>query len=99
MSSQGVSIITQLVLPPMFLRSYGVAIHYNRGEIEEAHIVQSTSLLLLLIIIASAALLTIVVFFLPINVWLGLRTDAFTVSATIYLLGLQILSRMLYGFF
>ena len=129
MSSQGVNVITQLVLPPIFLRKYGVsvygewltlsatvtylatvnfglqtfannqvAIHYNRGEVEEAHVVQSTSLLLLLLIIASAALLTSVVFFLPINHWLGLKTDAMTVSATIYLLGLQILGRMLFGF-
>jgi O-antigen/teichoic acid export membrane protein len=129
MSGQGVSVITQLVLPPIFLRKYGVsiygewltltatvsylatlnlglqtystnqvAIHYNRGEIEEAHVVQSTTLLLLLGIITSAALMTSIVFFLPINAWLGLTIDRFTVSATIYLLGLQILARMLFGF-
>jgi O-antigen/teichoic acid export membrane protein len=129
MSSQGVSIITQLVLPPIFLHSYGVSIygewltlsatvsylatlnfglntfannqvtiHYNRDELDQAHVLQSTALLLMLIIIASAALITTFVFFLPINVWLGLRTDAFTVSATIYFLGLQVLSRILYGF-
>jgi O-antigen/teichoic acid export membrane protein len=128
-SSQGVNVITQLVLPPIFLRKYGVsiygewltlsatvsylatvnfglqtfannqvAIHYSRGETEQAHVVQSTTLLLLLYIIGSAALLTTVVFFLPINSWLGLKTDALTVSATIYLLGLQILGRMLFGF-
>ena len=130
MSGQGLSILTQLLLPPIFLHSYGVsvygewltltatvsylstlnfglqtfannqvAIHYNRGEVEQAHDVQSTALLLLLIILASAALITTLVFFLPINAWLGMKTDAHTVSATIYLLGLQILARLLYGFF
>jgi O-antigen/teichoic acid export membrane protein len=39
-----------------------------------------------------------VVFLLPIHAWLGLKTDAFTASATVYLLGLQILIRMLFGF-
>jgi len=130
MSAQGVSIITQFVLPPIFLRKYGisaygewltltaavsylstlsfglqtyasnqVAIHHNRGEMEQAHVVQSTTLLLLLGIVASASLITTVVFFLPINAWLGLRIERFTVSATIYLLGLQIVIRMLFGFF
>src|SRR4051812_1274009 len=130
MSAQGLNVVTQLVLPPIFLRKYGVsvygewltlsatvtylstlnfglqtfannqvAIHYNRGEIEQAHVVQSTTLLLLLSIITSAALITTVVFWLPIHTWLGLRTDPFTVSATVYLLGLQILIRMLFGFF
>jgi O-antigen/teichoic acid export membrane protein len=129
MSGQGVNIITQLLLPPIFISHYGipaygewltltatvsylstlnfglqtfannqVAIYYNRGEIERAHTIQSSALLLLLAIISSAAVVTAAVFFLPINVWLGLKTDAFTVSATVYLLGLQILTRMLLGF-
>ena len=123
------NVITQLVLPPIFLHQYGVAtygewltltatvsylgtlnfglqtfannqvaIHYNRGEIEQAHTLQSTALLLLLTIISSAALVTAIVFILPINLWLGLKTNAITVSATVYLLGLQILARILYGF-
>src|SRR3954451_20708793 len=122
MSAQGVNLLTQLVLPPIFLRKYGVstygewltltatvsylgtlnfglqtyttnqvAIHYNRGEVEEAHVVQSTMLLLLLGIMASAALITSVVFFLPINAWLALSTERSIVSVTVYLLGLQIL--------
>ena len=129
MSGQGVNIITQLALPPIFLHHYGVsiygewltltatvnylstlnfglqtftnnqvAIHYNRGEIEQAHTLQSTALLLLLTIITSAALITSIVFILPINLWLGLKTNALTVSTTIYFLGLQILTRILYGF-
>src|SRR6266704_1114077 len=105
-TGQIVAVVTQLVLPPMFLRHYGVsiygewltltatvsylstlnfglqtfannqvAIHYNRGEIEEARTIQSTALLLLFAIISAGALITIVVFFLPINVWLGLKTN------------------------
>src|SRR3954447_22604054 len=95
MSGQGVNLITQLVLPPIFLRKYGVsiygewltlsatviylstlnfglqtfannqvAIHYNRGEVEQAHVVQSTTLLLLLSIITSLTLITTLVFLL-----------------------------------
>ncbi len=129
MSGQGVNVITQLLLPPLFLRKYGipvygewltltatvsylgtlnfglqtfannqVAIHYNRGEIDQAHTMQSTALLLLFTIIAAAALITSFVFFLPVGAWLGLKTDSFMVSTTVYLLGLQILTRMLFGF-
>jgi O-antigen/teichoic acid export membrane protein len=129
MSGQGINVITQLVLPPIFLHHYGVstygewlalsatvsylatlnfglqtfannqvAIHFNRGEFEEANTIQSTALLLLLVIVASAALITAVVFFLPINSWLQLKMDAFSASATVYMLGLQILVRILFGF-
>ena len=126
---QAASVLTQFILPPIFLRKYGVslygewltlsatvsylvtlnfglqtfannqvAIHYNRGEMEQAHTLQSTALLLLLVIVAAVGLVTTVVFILPINAWLGLKTDTHIVSATLYLLGLQILIRMVMGF-
>src|SRR5579863_8385616 len=130
MSFQGINLLIQLLLPPIFLRNYGieaygewltlaatvgylstlnfgltwysnnqVAIFYSRGELEEANTIQATSLLLLLGIIAVVSLITAVVFVLPVNLWLGLKTDHVIVSCTIYFLGLQVLARMLFGYF
>ena len=129
-SFQGMNLLIQLLLPPIFLRHYGieaygewltltatvgylstlnfgltwysnnqVAIFYNRGELEEANTIQATSLLLLLGIVVAVGLITAVVFVLPVNQWLGLKTDHLIVSCTIYLLGLQVLGRMLFGYF
>jgi O-antigen/teichoic acid export membrane protein len=130
LGGQGVSLVTQLLLPPLFLRSYTIAaygdwltltaavtylanlnfgiqtfannqvtIHYNRGELDEATHVQATTLALLLAIIGAAAALMTLVFFLPINDWLRITTPRAVVSATIYLLALQVLGRILFGFF
>lgn len=127
-SGQAVNVITQLLLPPIFLRRYGVAgygewlaltaavgylsslnfglqtftnnqvaICYNRGELEEAKSLQATAMLLMVSILVAAALLTSVVFLLPINAWLGIKLSRALVSATVYLLGVQILIRMLMG--
>jgi len=74
-------------------------IHYNRGELKEARLLQATTLLLILAIVAGAAAITTFVFFLPINEWLRLSESSFVVSATLYLLGLQVLGRILFGFF
>jgi len=128
MSASGVNVLTQFLLPPIFLRHYGisgygewltltaavgylstlnfglqtftnnqVAIFYNRGELEEANTLQSTSMLLLASIVLGAAILTSVVFLLPVNVWLGIKLSRGIVDATLYLLGLQVLMRMLMG--
>jgi O-antigen/teichoic acid export membrane protein len=128
MSAQGVNVITQFLLPPIFLHRYGisgygewltlsaavgylstlnfglhtftnnqVAICYNRGELKEAKTLQATSMLLLLCIVSGAAIVTAVVFLLPANVWLGVKLSRGIVDATLYLLGLQILLRMLMG--
>ena len=76
-----------------------VAIHYNRGEMEQAKVLQGTTLLLILSIITGAAVLTGFVFFFPINDWLRISASRSVVSATIYLLGLQVLTRILFGFY
>jgi O-antigen/teichoic acid export membrane protein len=130
MSGQGLNVISQLLLPPIFLHHYGVAsygewltltatvsylatlnfglqtfannqvaICYNGGEIEEANTLQATALLLLLLIVFGAMVLTLVVFLLPVDQWLGLKTSRPIVALTIYLLGLQILVKILWGFF
>ena len=128
MSAQAVNVITQLLLPPIFLRGYGVAgygewltltaavgylstlnfglqtytnnqvaICYNRGELEEAKTLQATAMLLLLTIVLGAAILTSIVFVLPTNVWLGIKLSQVIVDTTLYLLGLQVLLRMVMG--
>jgi O-antigen/teichoic acid export membrane protein len=130
MSGQGMNLINQLLLPPIFLRHYSiadygewltltatvgylstlnfglptyannqVAILYNRGDLEEANTIQATALSLLLCMVLAVALMTALVFVLPINHWLGLKSDEFMVRCTIYLLGLQLLTRMLFGYF
>jgi len=125
---QVVNVITQLLLPPIFLRRYGVAAYgewltltaavgylsslnfglqtftnnqvaicYNRGELEEAKTLQATAMLLMVLILLAAALFTSVVFLLPVDAWLGIKLSRGVVSGTIYLLGLQILIKMLMG--
>jgi hypothetical protein len=129
MSGQGVNLLNQLLIPPLFMSHYGipqygewltltatvgylvtlnfglqtfannqVAILYNRDELNEANTLQATALLLLLLIILGAVVLTLLVFLLPVNHWLGLKTSHLVVATTLYLLGLQILVKMLYGF-
>lgn len=75
-----------------------VAISYNRGDVEEAKTLQATAFSILLGIIGLAALVTAFVFLVPINHWLGLKTSHAVVAASIYLLGLQILTKMIFGF-
>ncbi len=129
MGGQGVNVITQLLIPPIFLRHYNiaaygewltltatvsylgtlnfglqtfannqVAISYNRGDVEEAKTLQATAFSILLGIIGLAAIFTALVFLVPINHWLGLKTSHAVVAASIYLLGLQILTKMIFGF-
>jgi O-antigen/teichoic acid export membrane protein len=129
LGGQGVTVISQLLLPPIFLHQYGiatygewltlsaavgylgtlnfglqtfannqVAICYSRGELEEAKTLQATAMLVLLLIVFGAASLTLLVFLLPVDQWLGLKISRVIATATLYLLGLQILLRMLFGF-
>lgn len=129
-SGQGVNVITQLLLPPIFLRRFGVegygewltltaavaylstlnfglqtytnnqvAICYNRGEFEEAKTLQATAMLLLLSLALGMAILTAVVFVLPFDLWLGVKQSRGMVDTTLYLLGLQILLRMVLSLF
>jgi O-antigen/teichoic acid export membrane protein len=129
MSGQGILVVTQLLLPPLFLRSYGVAhfgewitlsaaaqylgtlnfglhnfannqvtIHYNRGELDEANIIQATSFSMLLGIVGTAAALAALVFVLPVGKWLHLTLPPLEAAFTIFWLCLQLLNRMIFGF-
>jgi O-antigen/teichoic acid export membrane protein len=75
-----------------------VAICYHQGDMEEAHTLQATALAALLAIVAAAAMLTMLVFFLPVNLWLGMKSSHSTVSLTLFFLGLQVLGRIIFGF-
>ena len=119
----------QLLLPPLFLRFYGVnaygewialsaaaqylgtlnfglhnfannqaTIHYNRNEVDEVNAVQATSFSILLALVSLVAVLSAVVFFLPISSWLHLKLPNAAAALTVYLLGVQLLVRLIFGF-
>jgi O-antigen/teichoic acid export membrane protein len=125
-----VTILTQLLLPPVFLHSYGVAlygewlalsaaigylstfnyglqtytnmqmtIHYNRGEVQECRNVQSAGLRILLGTFVLFSLLLLVIFALPLGRLLHLTIPEKTAQVALYLLGLQIVASMIFGFF
>ncbi len=129
-ASQLVSLLTQLLLPPIFLHNYGVTvygewlalssavgylstlnygvqtytnmqmtIHYNRGELEECVHLQSGGLFILLLVFVSLAVLLCAVFFIPIDAWLHLQLPLREAQTILYLLGLQIVVSMVFGFF
>lgn len=131
LAGQGVSIVTQLLIPPLFLaryangmESYGewlvltaavsylgtlnygiqnyttnqMAIHYNRGELDEAKIVQASALRLILILIAFLCAAGSGVLLMPISSWMGLRhIDNSAASLTLFLMLLQFVVGMLFA--
>jgi O-antigen/teichoic acid export membrane protein len=129
-ATMGVSLLIQLVLPPVFLHSYGVrlygewlalsaaigylstvnyglqtytnmqmAIHYNRGELEQCNQLQSAGLRILLALFGGMAVLLLVIFALPLDRLLHLTIPQLQAQTVLYLLGLQIMASMLFGFF
>lgn len=76
-----------------------VTIHYNRGELQEAREIQSAGLRILLSAFVGAAVLLLVVFLVPLTSILRLNVAPFAAQLTLYLLGLQIMASMLFGFF
>ncbi len=76
-----------------------MTIHYNRGEVQECREVQSAGLRILLGAFFGAAVLLLVVFTIPLTRWLHLSLSPFSAQVTLYLLGMQIMSSMLFGFF
>ena len=76
-----------------------MTIHYNRGEVQECREVQSAGLRILLGAFFSAAVLLLVVFAIPLSRWLHLSISPFAAQLTLYLLGMQIMAGMMFGFF
>ncbi len=129
-ASQVVSLLTQLLLPPIFLHSYGLAlygewlalsaaigylstvnygiqtytnmqmtIHYSRGEVDECVSLQSGGLFILLLVVGTLATLLVSVFTLPLDRWLRLTMPLQSAQWILYLLSLQLLAGMCFGFF
>ena len=129
-ATQVVLLLSQLLLPPIFLHSYGVSlygewlalsaalsylstvnygvqtytnmqmtIHYSRGEVEECVHLQSGGLFILLAVFVSLAVLLCGVFFVPLDAWLRLQMPLREAQGIFYLLSLQIIVGMVFGFF
>ncbi len=76
-----------------------MTILYNRGELQECRETQSAGLRILLSAFFGAAVLLLVIFLLPITGWLHLTISPAAAHWTLYLLGMQVMSSMLFGFF
>ncbi len=76
-----------------------MTIHYNRDEKQECREVQSAGLRILLGACVLAAILLLAVFAVPLTRWLHLSISLFSARLTLYLLGMQIMASMLFGFF
>ena len=129
-TNQLVVMAQQLLLPPTFVRVFGVSmfgqwqvltaaisylgtfnyglqtytnmqmtIHYNGGELKECKEVQSAGLRILIGAFLVVAMLLSVVFLIPINSWLRLTIPENQAQWTLYLLGMQVMSNMVFGFF
>lgn len=129
-ATQVVLLLSQLLLPPIFLHSYGVSlygewialsaalsylstvnygiqtytnmqmtIHYSRGEVEECVHLQSGGLFILLVVFVLLAILLCGVFIVPLDAWLRLQMPLREAQGIFYLLSLQIIVGMVFGFF
>ncbi len=76
-----------------------MTIHYNRGELQECREVQSAGLRILLGAFLGAAILLLVVFLVPLTTLLHLSVSPLAAHVTLYLLGMQIMASMVFGFF
>ena len=76
-----------------------LTVRYQRNDLERYHLQQSTSLRLLLGILGSAAVLCLVIFALPVQNWLRLTLTQRVTAETLYLLALQVLLGVLFGYF
>lgn len=130
--SQGVSVVTQLLVPPIFLHRYphGVemygewialtaavsylatlhsgiqtygnnqmTLHYNRGEIREFRIVQSSTMRLMLVNFLVAGGLGLVILRVPVAHWMGLRyIGARAAALTLFLFVLRLVAGWFFNF-
>jgi len=123
------TIVQQVIMPPVFIARYStagfgewgvlsgavaalgmlnfgvqtymnqdLAVRFNRGDMEDYHIRQSTALRLLLGIIFVALLLCLVVFAMPLDRMLRLDIGRAATQLTAYLLACQVLLNIFYGY-
>jgi O-antigen/teichoic acid export membrane protein len=86
----------------MGVQSYAnnqMTLHYNRGEIEQTKIVQSSALRLILILVVLAIAVGGSFLFMPVARWMGLRYVSSTAaSLTLFLMALQLIMNWFFSF-
>ena len=76
-----------------------LTVRYQRHELDRYHLQQSTSLRVLLGILGSAAVMCLIVFALPVQSWLRLTVPQHVAALALYLLAMQVLLGVLFGYF
>jgi O-antigen/teichoic acid export membrane protein len=76
-----------------------LTVRYQRNDLDQYHMQQSTSLRVLLGILGTAAVVCLVVFALPVQSWLRLTLSQRVTDFTLYMLALQVLLGVLFGYF
>ena len=83
-----------------------LTVRYHNGDMKDFHVQQSTALRLLLGIVLAAATVALVALVMPLEHWLkmdgsgsGPALAASVVRGTVYVLALQVLTGILFGFF
>lgn len=76
-----------------------LTVRYQQNDLVRYHVRQSTSLRVLLGILGTAAIVCLVVFALPVQNWLRLTLSQRVTDLTLYLLALQVLLGVLFGYF
>jgi O-antigen/teichoic acid export membrane protein len=131
-ASQGVTLVSQLLVPPLFLHRYShgvemygewvaltaaisylgllnlgiqnyannqMALHYNRGEVQEAKTVQSAALRLILVMVLIALVAGLSILFMPVARWMSLRyVSAAAASLTLLFMVMQLVFAWFFGF-
>jgi O-antigen/teichoic acid export membrane protein len=97
--SSTVSILGTLNFGVQTYVNQDLAIRFNRGETESYHIRQSTALRLLTGAILIVAVLLLGLFAVPFDDLLKLHISRIDAQWTLYLLGLQVLLTVLFGYF
>ncbi len=83
-----------------------LTVRYHRGDMESFHVQQSTALRMLLGMVLTVATIALVALVLPLEHWLkmdgsgsGPTVPASVVRGTVFILALQVLSNIVFGFF
>jgi O-antigen/teichoic acid export membrane protein len=95
--SASVGMISSLNFGIQTFATNELTMRYHRREMVEYRRLQSTAYRVMLTLLAVAALCLSVVFILPLSGLLRIELPANTLALTIYLLGLQVLSAILFG--
>jgi O-antigen/teichoic acid export membrane protein len=74
------------------------SIAVNRNEFDDANVLHATAFAILLAVVGTVSIASLLVFFLPLASWLKLQTAPKVVSLIVYLLALQLLVGILFGF-